>query len=528
MDLIRRLPQKPLIALSIFLVVLALYLFTLAPSITQRHFGADSAELVATGHTLGVAHPTGYPTYLLLAKAFSLIIPWGGVAHRINVLSAISGAGAVVLVYFTCRLFIERTFGDSEATSFRASAAAIIAAASFAFSPLLWSQSVIAEVYSLNALFTGSVMLLVLRWFTSHGKGFWPLFTAALLMGIGLGNHLTLIFIALPVAYIMVLNRRELTSGTIIKFLGIFFLGISVYIYLPLRASENPQINWGDATTLEGFLWTVSATPYRGLAFGLPLADLPGRLVEWADVLVKQFNALGLFIGILGVWRLRISGLPLLVFSTLLFLPSIVFSIMYRSSGAPVYLIPAFMVLALWIGVGFYWLMNLARDSAPLRLKLLVPLPSTLFFVVLLVVPGLNLLLNYEGVSLRGDNESLIYAQAIFQAVEPNAVILADTDQELFSLWYYSLVEKGGRGPTVVSTRLTQFDWYLRGQHKRYTEVIPAEITGAYDNRLIQIVEFNLEMRPVYITTGADFLLTHFDGGREGDLYRLLSRKSRQ
>ena len=292
---IRGLPHKPLTALFIFLGATALYLFTLAPSITQQHFGVDSAELTATAHIMGVAHPPGYPTYLLLAKTFSLLVPWGDVAHRINVLSAVSGAGAAVLVYYISHLVIERTLRVSGATFFRASAASIVAAASFAVSPLLWSQSVIAEVYSLNALFTGGVMLLALRWSNDPGAGSWPLIAAALLMGLGLGNHLTLVFVALPVTYLMVLHRRDLTLVLIAKLLGTFILGLSVYIYLPIRASENPGINWGNAANPEGFLWTVSATIYRGLAFGTALADLPRRLVEWADVLVRQFNALGGF-----------------------------------------------------------------------------------------------------------------------------------------------------------------------------------------------------------------------------------------
>jgi hypothetical protein len=73
---------------------------------------------------------------------------------------------------------------------------------------------------------------------------------------------------------------------------------------------------------------------------------------------------------------------------------------------------------------------------------------------------------------------------------------------------------------------LTQFDWYLRGQHRRYPDVVPAGVTGAYDSRLVQIVEFNLGRRPVYITTGANFLLSHFEGREEDNLYRLLSRKT--
>ena len=56
--------------------------------------------------------------------------------------------------------------------------------------------------------------------------------------------------------------------------------------------------------------------------------------------------------------------------------------------------------------------------------------------------------------------------------------------------------------------------------------MVPASITGAYGSRLIQIVEFNLGVRPVYITTEADFLLNHFNGREKGNLYRLLSRKT--
>ncbi|MBI4282607.1 MAG: DUF2723 domain-containing protein [Chloroflexi bacterium] len=517
--------SESLTALLVFLGAMALYLFTLAPTITQRHFGADGAELTAAAYTLGVAHPSGYPTYLLLAKAFTLVVPWGEVAYRVNVLSAFSGAGAVVLVYFMCRLFIGKAFRGAENSSIGATAAATVAAASFAVSPLFWSQSVIAEVYSLNALFMGGVMFLALRWWRDPGAGFWPLLTAAFLLGLGLGNHLTLVFVTLPLGYVMEVRSGELTPGALAKLLGAFILGLFVYAYLPIRASGNPAINWGDATSLEGFLWTVSAAPYRGLAFSVPLADMPERLAEWAAIMVRQFNVLGLFMGILGVWRLRVSGLPLLVFTALLFLLTLTFSVTYPASGAQVYLIPAFMVFAIWIGVGVYWLGNLVLEAGGLRLRWSVPLLLALFLAALLVLPGLNLLRNYGGVSLRGDDESLIYAQGVFQGVEPDAVILADTDYELFSLWYYSLVKKGGRGPTVVSTRLTQFEWYLRGQSKRYPEVVPAGVTGAYDSRLIQIVEFNLGVRPVYITTGANALLAHFEGKEEGTLYRLLSRK---
>ena len=186
--MIRVVPRQSVMALLIFLGAAVLYLFTLAPSITQQHFGVDSGELTATAYTLGVAHPPGYPTYLILAKIFSMAIPWGEVAQRINTLSALSGAGSVVLVYWICHLIIEKAFRISGSASYKTSTAAFIGAAAFAVSPLLWSQSIIGEVYSLNALFTGVILLLILRWSQEPQGRFWVLIVASFLLGLGLGN----------------------------------------------------------------------------------------------------------------------------------------------------------------------------------------------------------------------------------------------------------------------------------------------------------------------------------------------------
>ena len=525
---IRWLPQKHLPALLLFTASTLLYLLTLAPSITQRHFGVDGAELATAAYTWGVAHPPGYPTYLILAKLFSLILPWGDIAYRINVLSALNGAGATVLVYYISRLLIESTSRNTGPASHRTSVAASIAAAAFAVSPLLWSQSVIAEVYSLNALFTGGVVLLVLQWSRGAVGDSRSILLAAFLMGLGMGNHLTLAFLALPVAYYMLLHRGALTPRSVVSLLGLLALGLCIYLSLPLRASQNPPVNWGDASTLEGFVWTVSAVPYRDMAFGLPLAQLPDRLIEWADLVLRQFSVVGLFLGILGAWRLRISNSPPLVFTGLLFLVSIAYSVTYHTSDSKVYMLPAFLVFSLWMGVGLHWLINEAAESVELRRVLPIPLFLALAVVAFISVPGLQLLLNFQGISLREERESFDYAQGVFQRVEQNAVIIADTELEMFSLWYYSYVVEEGDGPTVLSTRLMQFDWYILGQRERHPGIVPADTTGDYRSRLNRIIDHNLETRPVYITTGSSFILDDFEGleEEEDELYRLAKRKS--
>ena len=68
-----------------FVIAFAVYWFTLAPAV----WVGDSGELIAAAHTLGIPHPTGYPLWLLLVKGFSSVVPFGSVAWRANLFSAL-------------------------------------------------------------------------------------------------------------------------------------------------------------------------------------------------------------------------------------------------------------------------------------------------------------------------------------------------------------------------------------------------------------------------------------------------------
>ena len=141
---------------------LALYLLTLAPSLTWgwNGNGADGGEFLAAANTLGIPHPPGYPTYTLLLKAFATMVPVGDFAFCGNLLSAILAAGSIVTIYWTV-LRLCRSI-KSEAPEALAITAAALGSAVFATSPLFWSQATITEVYTLNALFAG--VLLLCRW----------------------------------------------------------------------------------------------------------------------------------------------------------------------------------------------------------------------------------------------------------------------------------------------------------------------------------------------------------------------------
>ena len=95
------------------LLMLAFYLATMPHGLTWDLGGADGGELATGVYTLGLVHPPGYPTYLLLAQAARLV-PVASFAWKLNVFSALCAAGAVVLVGYTASRVIA---GDGRAST---------------------------------------------------------------------------------------------------------------------------------------------------------------------------------------------------------------------------------------------------------------------------------------------------------------------------------------------------------------------------------------------------------------------------
>ena len=130
-------------------VVLTVYRLTLLPGI--GYFG-DTAKFQFVGKVLGIPHATGYPTYVVLNHLFVTLFPFGSSAAKANLLSAVFAAGAIVLLTALLRRLGVRT------------TVACATALAFAFTPGLWSQSVIAEVYTLHLLFVAAIVYLLVAW----------------------------------------------------------------------------------------------------------------------------------------------------------------------------------------------------------------------------------------------------------------------------------------------------------------------------------------------------------------------------
>jgi hypothetical protein len=232
-----------------FVLPLALYVATLAPTVTLE----DSGEFIAGALHLGVVHPPGYPLWCLLVHPFTWI-PFGSVAERVHLASALFAAGATWLAFLVARRWTHST------------GAALAAALALGVSRVFWSQAVIAEVYTLAALFAIGLLALAVR-FEESREPRW-LLALALAAGLSLANHPTtgLVLPALGL-WVLALDRRAVLAPRVLAAsAALFALGLAVHLYLPLRARSDPPVNVGSPTTLARTLEHVSRAAYRAEA----------------------------------------------------------------------------------------------------------------------------------------------------------------------------------------------------------------------------------------------------------------------
>jgi len=390
--------------LGLFVLTFVVYLSTLSPTVGE----ADSFEFQVVSYTLGIAHPSGYPLYVLLGKLFTLL-PVGNVAYRVNLISPLFASLAVVFLYL-CLMHLTRQ-----------RAVSVFAALTFAFSRTFWSQAVIAEVYTLNAFFVALVFYLLLKsrvhptikssgyrtaphqwgfnpatsdkspihrallrsWATSSPSGL-----IAFVYGLSLTNHLTMALLAPAIVIYTLPTRRrcaqyklwtlnfELWILNVGLLLGLFLLGLCVYLYLPLRWSALH----GRSMALSEFVNWVLGSRFRGALHWDAWLNNPERYLVLARLILEQYGWVGLILGLMGlVWLFaspssllkpalsKVEGLGreeggrreaiLLLIAYVIYF---IYGLNYYVPDISAFLIPMHLIFAIWIGSGLHGMLQVA------------------------------------------------------------------------------------------------------------------------------------------------------------------------
>ena len=426
------------------------YMQTLLPSVGW----GDIARFQYVARIWGIPHRFGYPLYIAMSRLFGYL-PVPDLAYRINLMSALFAALAAVMV---C-LIVMRLVDDWPA--------AASAALSFAFSRVLWGQAVFAEVYSLNAFLVGAVVLALLAWHQTRKVGL--LYLGIGLYAVSFGNHMTVVTLLPAVVYaVLVTDHRVLLDPKKVAVMaGLVLLGAAQYLYVIIRAHQQPLLNELGPFSWHGWVYWMTRNRFPGQLFGYTLGDQVDRMRIYLELLPKQFFRWGYILGWIGAWERLKADLKGFVFLALAALGFYVFGMNYGGITFRIYLIPSYLLFAVFLGCGLNalrrWLADLLRGRSPwLARPLVVALAA-----VVLVMPLYPLWQNWQEVDQSDNTAFRDMAWSFVEQVEPDFVLVESESHydDLEAILYVAWAEKEWH--SSLSIRLDEIDSWL-GQRPIY------------------------------------------------------------
>ncbi len=552
------------------LIWLVIYLTTVSPTVNF----IDSGELITAVREPGVAHPPGYPLYVLLGYVASHVL-WGEEAWRVNVLSAFWGAlavGAFVLLTFRLSEYviaartataIPRTKRSTPMASKNSAplkrsqqgvnqaavsarkerqpapgqgndrsitrpeedkasprlvllmiAGSVAGASLIASSATFWSRTAQAKMYSLHFFFVAVILILALGYRRAYERqdektaARWLIFLAATL-GLSFTNHLMTVLLVIPVALMLLMGEdasRRLTF--IVRRLAVllpaFLLPLLLYLYLPIRASEGPIMNWGTPDTWGDFWRHISGWQFSTFL----LSDIGANITRNSALIPRyageQWGFLSLIVIAGGfvagalLFRVRPSVLwPTFVLLVL----TLFFSLIYGISEIEPYMTPFYAMLAVWIGLApvswFLYSREHARQhyrqspgarnarAATERGKQL-DVPWLVTAVMGVAALG-SIFLVYPQENFSNNRLAEQFVLNVFNELPENSIVITDY-WDFYAPTYYLQIVKGVRQDVVVIDKsLLRYPWYTTQLRLRYPWLI--------ENSNDIVASFSLEQR---------------------------------
>jgi hypothetical protein len=468
--------------------IFSVYAFTLYPSVP----GGDSGELITAAYTLSAAHPPGYPLYVVLAKLFTFL-PVNSIAWRVNLFSAFCGALAAVFLFLSLYRITQRIW------------AGVFAVGLFAFSPLVWIYAVSAEVFALNNLFVSVLIFLSILFFEDPSKK--RELICAFVMGLGLTNHQTFLFVAIP--YLLTLlwhfKRDRKTQATL---LGVFSLGLLPYLLLPILSKTISLSQWGDSSTISGFFTQVLRRDYG--TFQLTLADNADenigylvRLYYYFSNLFSELLFVGAALGFYGVYHAKKRKKPfwpVLRLSVIaFFFYVLVFHLLSNIDLKDPLLLgvqsrfwqQAHLLVCFWAGIG-------AVAISPKFPRSALPLASGIVL--------LQLFLNFSKSNQR--NNWIIHdvSLLLLKQMPENAAVFTYGDLFRNGPMYFQACENVRPDLKLLHFMILSYSWARPIIGKLYPEVVlhPEKNLGVGSNRypIKTLIDFNIQKFPIFSCGG--------------------------
>jgi hypothetical protein len=522
------------------IIVFAVYLITLAPSVIQ----IDSGELTAVQSSAGIAHPTGYPLFTMTGYLFSRIPLPFPIVYKLNILAAAWCAAAIFMFILTAKLILDNinSFGKSagaekqkkniknknrkeketvqapeiQIPEIKKTAAVSAGALILAFSKTFWFQSTSVEVYSMQVFLFCLQLYFLIKAFIKKEDDLVSWIIFALSLAAGFANHMTTLLILPGTAYLFFIKHgfNKNSFIKIGKMLAVFFpVLILAYSYLPIRAGQNPAINWGNPVNFENIMHHISGKQYQVWLFSSSAAAKK-QLSYFLSNIFSEFN-ISLFICLFGVLSALMLSKRLFMFLLIVFASTVLYSINYDIADIDSYFLLAYIALSLFAVAG------VVKIFEVFKLKKYVyafPAGLTIGFILL------QFYFNIEEVNQSGIYTFEDYTKSLISSTPKNSVILSyQWDYFVSSSYYFQNIEGFRKDAVIIDKELLRRSWYYNQLKRNHPEIYngikeeaetfvnavkpferdepynAAILEGSYQSVMTNIVKSNIGSRSVYI-----------------------------
>ncbi len=514
-----------LFAILSIVVPFTVYLLTLAPSVTFF----DSGEFITAIYSLGSPHSPGYPLFVLFAKPFTWL-PFGNIAFRVNIATALSAAIACYGVYLLTNFMLnseKQDEGESE-PKFLKKSAALCAALTFAFSARLWLQSNHDKPYPLLSFLSAMIFYLVLVWRRDYREGDecpGYIYLGAFFCGLSFGAHQSIVLLVPSYAWLVLSADWSLVKRIKEQIVSIafFILGFSVYLYLPIRATRNPLLNWGDPKTLTQFLWHFLRKGYPAEQVNRDLGLLWKQLSAFN--LAHEFTVVGVALLLTGLLAFAVKKRDEVIAYGMAI--GIFFAVLIGYQNTPEEMIflteefftPVYLLSSVFIGMGIIFLVNKAMSGLDAGMRGSFPV-RIVVGVMLLALPLTLCLTNFHENDQRENYIAYDYALNSFRSLDQDAILFTWGDSGAFPLWYLQGVEKMREDLVLLHIPHLVFPWYLDSFPDLLRTTALRSLTPELqspDNVLSIAISEQIDRRPVFIDFSTKYSI-------KLDSYRLMQK----
>ena len=473
------------------LFVFLIYLTTIAPTIIQ----IDSGELTAAQALAGIAHPTGYPLFTLAGYIFSKIPLPFNTAFQLNILAALWCSLGVGLFVYTSKYILDNLdkFGSGSKTKSKAvnkskqskakkpgtpsslpETIKYIASAGggilLGLSKTFWFQSTSVEVYSMHIFLISLIILCLIKAYTFSGqrkpasiKNPWMILAAVL--ALGFSNHMTTLLILPGIAFLYFSKEKSNIASIkqILLMLLLFFpLLLIFYSYLPIRASQNPPINWGNPIDFERIMRHISGKQYQVWLFS-STAAAKKQLSYFVNNLPAEFT-FTLIVSFIGLFVSFFRARKLSLFLIITFISTVAYSINYDINDIDSYFLLAYITLAYFTVFGFIKIYEIVSDG---RYKI-----AAAAGLIVLLTAG-EFFINYEEVNQADTYTFEDYTKALLSGTDKNSIIFSYLwDYCVSPSYYFQYVEGFRKDVAVIDKELMRRSWYYNQLETDHPDVI--------------------------------------------------------